>query len=161
MARTVTTMTRAAGTATFTKNVLANDTIIVGDQTYKWVATPGAANDLDLGSDLETSLDNLTLAVNGTGTPGATTYYTGTLQPGDITASNSATVSTFTADTPGTHGNNYILTEDTDSGAAYSITAAFTGGAGDLQTFLDGILSVNQVNSELHAELAILTLTVD
>ena len=137
MARTVTTMTRAAGTATFTKNVLANDTIIVGDQTYKWVATPGAANDLDLGSDLETSLDNLTLAVNGTGTPGATTYYTGT------------------------HGNNYILKEDTDSGAAYSISAAFTGGAGDLQTFLDGILSVNQVNSELHAELAILTLTVD
>jgi hypothetical protein len=160
MAVSVATMTAAAGTLTVTANFTANDQVKIGNVTYKFVATPSAANDVDLGGSAATSLANLVKAINGTGTEGVE-YAAGTAQVADVAASTTATVLTVTAKTPGTHGNNYILEEVTDGGSTYSISSVFTGGVGNLQTFLSGVLSLNQVNSEVQAALKMLTYAAD
>jgi hypothetical protein len=117
---------KASGTLTATGNFTANDAVTIGDETYTFVATPGAtANNVDLGADLATSLSNLAAAINGTGTAG-TTYGTNTVANADVTAVATATTVVVTARTAGASGNSIVFTEDTDGGSVFSVTGSGT-----------------------------------
>lgn len=155
MARTTGTHTKAWGTITSTKDVADADTVIIGAVTYRFKTTPAQANDVKRGTSEANTIANLTKAVNGTGVGDGTDYYAGTAQvPALIATNDGAHVVTLTARIGGSHANGIILTEGTDSGAAYSITRAITGGAGNLSTFLADLMStLNQINSEVYQEL--------
>lgn len=43
----------------------ANDTVTIAGVVFKFVASPSAAGDVDIGSDAPTSIDNLVAAING------------------------------------------------------------------------------------------------
>lgn len=58
---------------TLAANLTANDTVTVNGVVFTVVASPSAAGDVDLGSDAETTIDNLVAAING-GTGAGTTY---------------------------------------------------------------------------------------
>lgn len=55
-------------------NPTANDYVDIQGVRFTFVATPAAAGDIDIGADADATMANLILAINGTGTPGATTY---------------------------------------------------------------------------------------
>lgn len=167
MANSVALTAASAGTLTVTGNFTANDTVITNSEVYTFVATPAAAGDVDIGADAEGSLDNLTLAMNGAGTPGATTYFTGTVPLAGFTASNTATVLSITPDAPGAWANACHFEEGVDGGGTFSITAivgAGTAGAGDLfgtGGWVEQLLSENQINSEVMQELKKITTAAD
>ena len=64
---------------TFTGNVTNDQTVTIGDIVYKFEADPAAAYDVDVGTDLTTSMVNLAAAINRGGTPGTEYFDTGTL----------------------------------------------------------------------------------
>lgn len=51
-------------TLTSTKNIQADDTVIVGSQTFTFKASPAVAGEVDVGTDEATSLANLAAAIN-------------------------------------------------------------------------------------------------
>lgn len=55
-------------------NPSADATVSVNGVVFTFKASPAAAGEVDIGSDTATSIDNLVLAINGTGTPSASTY---------------------------------------------------------------------------------------
>jgi flagellin len=72
----------STGTLTLTGQPTANDTVVVGSNTYTFVASGSAtvAGDVAIGGTDQVSLDNLMAAVNSGGTGGsATTYAIGTV----------------------------------------------------------------------------------
>jgi hypothetical protein len=156
---------------TFTSNVAANDTVVIGATTYTFVASPSSAYDVDIGGDLATSIDNLVAAINDSGTAG-TTYGTGTAAHPLVTGTNP---DDLTLDLAGRGGGIYfdhIYLAATSPGAndisagGASIDAAITAGAGtngagSVDAFIAGVLSLNQVNSEIHHALAVLTDAAD
>lgn len=153
MARNV-TLTKASGVLTATTNFSDADTVFIGGTTYRYKTTPAQANDIDIGGTLTVSLSNLALAINGEGTPGATTYYTGTATVSCLVATSTATTLTVTARFGGAWGNAIQLREGVDGGTAFSITTAMSNGAGDVEDFISGLLSLNQVNAEVQEALS-------
>lgn len=83
---TLSGLVAATGTLTASGNAANNDTVTIGTQTYtfKTVLT-GAANEVFIGVNASTSLDNLIAAINGAAGAG-TTYGTGTEANTDVTA---------------------------------------------------------------------------
>ena len=79
----------------------ANDTVVINGLTFKFVASPSAEGDVDLGSDVDESRLHLSYAINQTGTAG-TDYiaFTGddleTLEDLRVTAVDSASADTLT-----------------------------------------------------------------
>lgn len=57
----------------FGTNPTANDTVTIAGVTFKFVASPSAAGDIDIGSDAAGSLDNLVAAINA-GSGAGTAY---------------------------------------------------------------------------------------
>lgn len=55
-------------------NPTANDTLTVAGVTFTFVATPTNPGDIDIGASTAVTLDNVLLALTGTGTPGTSTY---------------------------------------------------------------------------------------
>jgi len=53
-------------------NPTADDTVTIAGVAFKFVATPTAAGDVDIGGDAATSVANLVAAINDTGTVGTT-----------------------------------------------------------------------------------------
>lgn len=158
------TLVAAFGSMTSTKNLAEGDAVKIGSEQYFITATvANTANNVLLGADETATLANIIKVVNGTGTAG-TTYHTSSLQPNGIIASLLSThVIRFTAKLPGAQGNNIYLREVTDGGTAYS-TTAFTSGSGDLSGssgFIQRIIDLNQVNSEVLQELKKLTYADD
>jgi phage tail sheath gpL-like len=152
MARDV-TLTKASGVLTATTNFSDADTVFVGGTTYRYKTTPAQANDIDVGSTLTISLTNLAAAINGTGSSGATTYYAGTATVSCLEAVSTSTTLTVTARFGGAWGNAIQLREGVDGGTAFSISTAMSNGAGDVEDFISGILSLNQVNAEVQEAL--------
>lgn len=153
MARTTGTHTKATGTITSTKNYADADTILIGNVTYRLKSSMAQANDVKLGANEAATIAAIVKAINGTGVA-LTDYYTGTATvPAVVASSDGAHVITLTARLGGTHGNNIHLAEGTDSGTAYSITRAMSGGAGALHTFIADLLDYEQTNSELLQDL--------
>ena len=118
---------KATGTLTVTGNFTADDTVTIGVQTYKFVASPSDPYDVDLGADAATSLANLEKAVNASGTAG-TEYASGTAANALVTATSTATTLVVTAKTAGVIGNTIATTE---TGSACSFAAATLAGGVD------------------------------
>ena len=99
-------------TATLTSdatNVTDNDTVTINTTVYRFKNTLAQAYDVKIGADAATTLDNLKLAINGTGTAG-TEYYAGTVAHTTVIATtNTDTTQVLRARTLGV--NNYATTE--------------------------------------------------
>lgn len=155
----------ATGTLTTTDNFTANDEVTVGTVTYKFVASPSSAYDVDLGGSAAVSLANLEKAVNGTGTAG-TEYAAGTLPNTKVTASAAAATITFTAKDDGTNsgtaGNSIVFTEDTDGGGTWSVSGAgtLTGGT-DANKDIFIVLGLQSTRSVGHDGIAEVNTRVD
>lgn len=126
--------TLGGGTSTSNPGV-APQTVVVRDETYSFVdvlsETNGAAaiaNQVLFGADSAAALDNLKKAVNGEATEG-TNYSTGTEQPDDVLATTNADTSqVFEAQTLGTPGNAYTVSETLTNGS-FGGETTFTGGS--------------------------------
>lgn len=101
---------RARGTLTGTGNFIADEVVVLDSKTYTYKASPSADGEVDLGVDLETSLDNLFDSINlvAGGAYGASM----TIHPTVTAISNSATVLVVVAKDAGTGGNSIVSTTD-------------------------------------------------
>lgn len=112
-----------------TTNVSDGDTVTINTTVYRFKDTPAQAYDVQIGASAAVSLDNLKAAINQTGTPG-TEYYPGTLaHPTVIATTNTDTVQTVVARTPGVTANTYPTTE-TSSHLSWADTT-LGGGTGN------------------------------
>jgi hypothetical protein len=108
------------------------DTITIGNITYRFEGTLALANDVKIGASSDATLDNLALAVNGSGVAG-TNYFAGTQQPKNITAAARAGTGatgkvTFTAS-----ATNYTAaypSTETSSHLSFGATVFQEAGAG-------------------------------
>lgn len=150
----------------FITNVAADDTVVIGDITYTFKATPAAAYDVDVGADLDTSIGNLVLAINRTGTPGATTYHTDTVANPYVTAAADLANDAIdlTARMPGSWINGLYLAATHPGGntitalaVAWGLGVGGTDGSGFVPSYISGILSLSEVNSEVQRDLKRLT----
>lgn len=153
MSRSVATYTKATGIITSTKDYADADVINIGNVAYRFKTTPAAANDVKRGTSETNSNANLALAINGTGVGDGTDYYAATVQVAAVVATAAAHTVTITARLGGTHANGIELREVTDGGTAFSITRTMQGGAGNLSTWVADLLSLNQINSDVIAEI--------
>lgn len=135
----------AVGTLTATANFTANDVVTIGTVAYKFVASPSAAYDVDLGGTLTASLANLLAAINASGTAG-TEYAAGTLANTQVDGiSSSATTLVVRAKNnttySGTAGNAILFVETTDGGGTWSLSGSGVL-AGGLDTNKDVMLFI-------------------
>jgi hypothetical protein len=109
--------TATAATATYTTdttNPAVGSSVIVNDQTYRFMDTMTQANDVQIGVDADNSLGNLVAAINLGGTPGIE-YYAGTVAAAGVNAASVGSHATVvTADTKGTAANAYRKGASTD-----------------------------------------------
>ena len=165
------TLTKGVAAAfTFTSNVAADDTVIIGEHTYIFKASPSAAFEVDVGTDLETSIDNLTSAINLDGTVGA--YGAShVLQSPYFVATDSTTVTTLTARYGGEWVNGIRLGATSPGANDIAVTGAVTVfasvttatlGAGDVSAWGAVIETAGmQPNSQILSHLHELTEAVD
>ena len=109
-------------------NFIANDTITIDTKTYIYKASGSADGEVDLGGDIEASLDNLFDAINlvAGGNYGASMTIHPTVS---ATASTSLTLLVHAKDA-GTAGNSIVTTEDGgNTGDAAWDGATLTSGA--------------------------------
>lgn len=71
-------------------NPTAGDFVVIQGVTFTFRAVPSLAGEVDIGASADASAANLILAINGTGTPSATTYI-------ELSADDRATLSGITA----------------------------------------------------------------
>ena len=161
------TLTRSVGTFTVTDKFDDTETITIGGKVYTINATVGSTDgSVDLGSDAEATLKNLSAAIDLDPTGGSTgvadaDYASGmTINEHVQVVSVSATILVVTAKTTGVVGN-LILTVETHGEGSWA-AVSLTGGAGDLDGWAESLLDLNQLNSEVIQEIrAELTLAVD
>ena len=104
-------------TATITPSgaqIADGDTLTVGATVYRFKTTPAQEWDIQIGVALLDTLDNLILAINGTGT-GGTNYYIGTPQNSQVSALATLQGGTIKllAVAEGAAGNSIILVSST------------------------------------------------
>lgn len=150
-------------TNTVTSNgtdVTANDTCTIGGKAYTFKAAPTTVDgEVKVGGTAALTLQNLFNAVNLVGVAGTDYGSLTVINPYAKATAVSATVLTLTVKTPGAVGNLVTLAK---SAATLSVGAAtFANGAGDIDTFVTGLINVNQVSSELLTELHKLTIAAD
>lgn len=121
---------KSAGTLTATLNFSAAETVVIGDITYIFRASPSVAYDVQLGVSLAVSLSNLAAAVMASGTAGVE-YATGTEANTDAEAAATTTTLLVVAMEAGADGND-IATTDTAVSASWS-AATLEDGADDTQ----------------------------
>lgn len=165
------TLTKGTCTAfTFTSNVAAADTVIIGEHTYVFAAAPSAAFEVDVGSDLEESIDFLTDAINLNGTAGS--YGAShVLQSPYVVATDTATTLVLTARYGGEWINGLRLGATSPGANDIAVTGAVTVfadvtsatlGAGDVPAHAGVIETAGmQPNSQILAHLHELTEAVD
>jgi hypothetical protein len=159
MAKNV-TLVAATGVLNFPADPVATDEVTIGDVTYVFIATPAAANDVDVAGTRAGSIANLIAAINRTGTPGATTYHADTVVNPYVSAALTDTNEvTLTARLPGAQGNGIATTTSETDIAFEAVT--LEDGEGHVPDFIDGLLSLNPINSEVQAHLKELTESAD
>lgn len=129
-----TTSAKAKATLTTTGNFSADDTVTIGVQTYKFVASlssPAVAYEVALGASASASLTNLEKAINGTGTAG-TEYSTGTEKNALATASATTSTLVVTAKADGAEGNSIAVAE-TSSSATFGTDSTLAGGTDEVK----------------------------
>jgi hypothetical protein len=127
----VSTSAAVAATAVLSipTNPLANATVTIGTRVYKFVATPAAVDDVDIGVSATVSAANLAAAINA-GAGSGTAYHGSTPAHADVTALASGTNVTVTARKPGTGAH------------AVAVTMTVVGGSWD-GVFLHGGVGEN------------------
>lgn len=156
------TAVKAQGTVTGASTwIVDGDTLQIGSTTYRFKNTPAQLNDIYVQSSgtsahTDTALANLVAAINGTGTAGATTFYTGTLKHKQVKAAVGTVAHTviFTALNPGTVGNliTFVATSSglTVDAAVLGTTTAGTGdGNADIVGFVTYCQTYVQNNSHM------------
>lgn len=99
----------------------ANDTVVVKGVTFTFVAAPASAGDVDLGANVDATRANLAAAINGTGTPGSTTYIALSaanrkiLKNAGVVAVNDDTADTITVTAYGSIAGTETFTDGTDA----------------------------------------------
>lgn len=140
---------QASGTATFSNQPTANDTLTVGETVLKFVSgDPSDEGDVKIGSDLAATLDNIIAAL-----------------PSDVVGSKASSVLTIKAKSAGTAGNSIALAEsssvitlsgdalsggvdqvlDTEVYAVLAEDCDTTDGAKDAAVYLTGDYNENHV----------------
>lgn len=160
------TLTAASQVLTLTGNLSNADTVTVGGKVYTLQATlTDADGNVHVGADAAGTISNLLAAINlsnaGESAVGAGTDYAASMTENaevEATAS-SATTLTVTAKTPGSVGN-LIASTETSATASWG-AATLASGAGHVQGWVDSMLSLNQINSEVQYEMLRLTPTAD
>lgn len=107
------TRANATGLLTYAAQPANNETVTIGSRVYTYKTTlTGAANEVKIGVDAETSRDNLVDAIMGNAGAG-TTYGTGTVAHAQVLAAQGGSASTLrvTARAVGTGGNAIATTE--------------------------------------------------
>lgn len=113
---------------TSTGVVVAGQTITIGSTVYTARVTPLAPYDVAMGADAAAFLDNLKLAINGTGTAGSN-YGVGTVKHPDVVATDNAdTTQKIVARLPGLTPNALETTETFTNGSWADTTLG--GGTG-------------------------------
>lgn len=120
----------ASGTLTFAGQAVANETVVIGDQTYTWKASVSTtANEVLIGGTIAASAQNLFDAINLTGTPG-TQYGSLTTKHKQVRASAvTSTTVVVQSKIGGTVGNLINSTETMTQGSFGG--AVLAGGTGD------------------------------
>lgn len=160
MARNVTLTTLSkTGVITFSGNISNADTVRIGDIQYTFATDPtGEAFEVDVGTDEDTSINNLVAAINASGTDDDE-YGAGTTQHPyvEATADTANDEIDIVARLPGDFANHIAVAQSgTNLGAGGATLGAVSGGtdgAGDLSDFVQGLLDLNQVNAEMITEL--------
>lgn len=118
----------ATGVLTLTQNAAEDNTVTIGNRTYRFKATPAQIDDVDIGGTASDSIDNLIAAItNGAGE--GTAYFTGTTAHTQVTAADGAgNTMDVTAITAGAAGNS-IATSDTLAGSSAFGATELEGGA--------------------------------
>lgn len=135
---------RAVGTLTGSTNFTQAlpDTVTLDSKTYTFKDSPSADGEVDVGTDLETSLDNLFAAINLVTPIGGKYGSSMTIHPTVTAISNTATVLIVRAKDGGTGGNSIVSTVDgSNAGDA-------TWGAGNLASGLATGATMNNVRIE-------------
>lgn len=115
-------------------NVTDGKIVTIGAVVYRFKTTLAQAYDVKIGADAATTLDNLKLAINATGTAG-TNYYAGTeAHPYFIATTNTDTAQTIVsrtvAGTTATTALNALATTTNESTLSWADTT-YGGGTGD------------------------------
>ncbi len=135
--------TYATGTLDLTSNPTSGNTVQIGQQTYTFVAAgqANAANDVALGGNVQSTLQNLQAAVNG-GAGAGNLYGTGTAVNAQATITSvnggSAVVQALQA---GTAGNSVTLATSITSNVGSGGGVTLSGGKN--ATFDTGTLTLN------------------
>jgi len=117
----------ATGTFELTGLPSATETVVIGSDTYTFVAALAVAYDVLIGVDAEATIDNLIAAVNQ-GAGGGVVYGTGTIANADADATAlPGAITKITALLPGTAGNSIVFT-DTVTNAIISGSGTLAGG---------------------------------
>ena len=162
------TLTAATAVLTLTDNFDDTETCVVGGKTYTVNATVGATDgSVDLGTNAEGTLKNLAAAINLTPLLGETgvadaDYASGMTINAEVYSDPlllTATVLVVRARTPGTVGNLIVATETHGEGSWDN--AVLSGGAGNIEGWVDSLLDLNQINAEVIQELLKLTPDAD
>ena len=160
------------GAFAFTSNVAANDTVVIGDQTYLFELDPtGTPNSVDVGSDLDDSIGNLVAAINASGTADDE-YGAGTVANPYVTAAADLTNDEIdlTARVAGAEINGLYLAATSPGANDIAVESVAFGlgantghadGAGSIATFLSDLQTINQVNSEVLSYIAQVTAASD
>jgi hypothetical protein len=129
---------RATGTLTgVATNFSDGDTVTIGATVYTFESgTIDVAYEVDLGANLEESLENLASAIMASGTAGVE-YATGTLKHPSVEVTGlTATSITVSAIAAGTAGNAIASTETATPADIVWAGATLSGGAGDVNPVL-------------------------
>lgn len=151
------TLVAEVQTLTFTDVMTADEVITVAGVAYTFKAAVGAtANEVLIGGDITASRDALLAAINDD-TASQSLYGSATVVNPHVTGAASGTDKIVcTARVPGVHGTAYHFAEVGDSSWAET-----TAGSGSIDSFISGLISRNQINSEVLYELKKLTEAAD
>jgi flagellin len=122
----------SSNTLSFLGQPTANDTVSVGGTTYKFVsAAPANPNEVFIGANLATTIQNLSDAVNAGSGAGAE-YGSGTIENPNVNAGSvTGTTLTFTAVVAGATGDAITSTVSSAGNKfGFSHAATLTGGSG-------------------------------
>jgi len=148
------TLVRASGVYTFDADAeIANaETVVIGGKTYTFQTTlPNTDGNVKIGANRAATIANLVAAINlaGSGTSAAGTgYAAATTRNPAVFATAGTNAWTVTSFIPGTVGNLIPATAGT-SDTTPPEGSVLAGGTGNVGTFIDGLFSLNQINSEL------------
>lgn len=128
----------AQQTLTFTGNAADGETVTIGAQIYEFEsAALDVANEVALGGDVDSSIDNLVAAINASAVGNGVAYDSGTVENVDVTAVRGpGDTIIVTAKTPGTAANS-IGTTEVVANATWG-AATLLGGldSGDVDAFV-------------------------